>query len=349
MAARNHHVIRIFYFFVSLLLSTHASPTTPDPLSSAATFILRGLLTECGGVTVGVRGAHKLASGAVDGVRIEGRSWCSPGGLRCRELAMEVGEARIDAFRLLTDRQIAFTAPVQGEATITFDAADFAAFLQHPLVGPSASLSGLAVRSGASASRHRAPPPFVFSKRGCAIDEGGVVFGGEWKGQAHELRLASAQPIASAERVMSLAAQRAGSSARLPIYVSSIGGGAAENDECAAELAGLLALWFGQLHVDLDGAQLGPIRELTTLCMPQQAGGMARRAAQLTNGRSAARQESPNGLRSTMNAGGRLTSTPQGQKSATSLLAPSRTGAVPIVRLRMGLRVRKFPSLPPKF
>lgn len=292
----------------ALLLAAASASTTTDPLSTVATFILRSLLAECDGVTVDVRGAHKIPQGAVDGVRIEGRSWCSRGGLRCRELAMEVGAARIDGLRLLTSRQIAFVEAVQGEAVITFDAADFEAFVQHPLVGPSAVWSRGAAR-GAPAAPARAEPPFRFGGGDCSIDASGALFCGEWRGRRRALRLVAAGPAASG----SPGAPPRG--AGLPIDVLPVGAsasavqpegdaGSAGADAAADELAGLLRLWFRDLKVDLDGALLGPIRELSTDTVPP------RRAA-------------PG--------------------------APLVAGGSPVIRLRMGLSVRHFPSLPPKF
>jgi hypothetical protein len=245
-----------------------------DPLSAAATFILRGLLSECGGVGVSVDGAHRLATGAVSGVRITGRGWRSPGGLACRELAMEVGEARLDAAGLFTARQIRFSQPVTGDASVTFSATDFAAFVRHPLVGPAAVWRG----AGAAARQER-PPPFVFAATGCVIDPDGVTFGGEWRGAARRLRLSRA----------AAAPGRAAAASPIEVRPEGLVG---EDDEV---LAALLLEWFSQLRVDLDGAMVGPIKSLETV--EAQGGGSGARS----------------------------------------------------VRLQLGLSVRKFPSLPPKF
>jgi hypothetical protein len=257
-----------------------------------------------------VRGAKRLALGAVDGVQIDGRAWRSPGGLTCRELEMAVGEARLDALRLFTDRQILFASPVLGEASVTFSEADFDAFLAHRLVGPAAVLAGPGGsgggRAGAESGRSRlpAPPPFTFSPHSCRISDGRVAFGGEWgPGRPHTLALVRASPDAAA-------------GGALPIDVvpetTPLAGSCGEGGSAEAQLLSvLMRSWFGGLRVDLDGATLGPIRELSTELPTAVAAASSR----------------------------------PGERSGDGATGPGPR----LVRLRMGLRVRRFPSLPPKF
>ncbi|KAG8457102.1 hypothetical protein KFE25_009862 [Diacronema lutheri] len=277
--------------------------SSSDPLSAVATLVLRGLLAECGGVAVSVRGAHKLPAGAVDGVRIEGRRWRSPGGLRCRELAMDVGKARVDAGRLFASRQIAFVEPALGEAEVIFDAADFAAFLAHPLVGPTARWPPAGTVLGAQAPRPE-PPPFTFASGACAIDERGVALRGDWRGARRKMLLAPSSAAGGSRAPVSVR----------PVRVPQPSRGAAGADEAVGdesdELARLLTSWFACLHVDLDGALVGPIRELQLLGAGVPPSGAAR-------------------------------------PSAVAQLARTHAGSA--VRLRMGLSVRRFPALPPKF
>ncbi|KAJ1616295.1 hypothetical protein T492DRAFT_895782 [Pavlovales sp. CCMP2436] len=232
-----------------------------DPLSAAATFILRGLLTECGACIVDVRGAHRLAGGAVDGVRIEGLGWCSPGGLRCRTLDMEVSEARVDALRLLTERSIVFASPVQGEATIDFDEVDFAAFLRHPLVAPSLWTG----KGGATIGTGNARP-----SGGCSIHKEGATFEVNWEGARRRLQLVPADG-GGATAAAPLRLWPDGAALCLPIDIivpapdgkdsgrrtAELGTGRVGETNRADEdfeLAALLRERFGGLRVDLDGA-----------------------------------------------------------------------------------------------
>mmetsp|Transcript_37615 Transcript_37615/g.62287 ORF Transcript_37615/g.62287 Transcript_37615/m.62287 type:complete len:222 (-) Transcript_37615:43-708(-) len=138
-----------------------------DPLSLAATFILRGLLVQCGSVVVHVRGVEKIPLGCVDGVAIEGQQWCSPGGLSCRSIDFAVGPAEIDAGALFSSRRITFQRPAKGVANVAFNSVDFSNFLMHPLVYASAANSyGLS-----------------FPGPNSIVEAGGVVFEGYWRGQ----------------------------------------------------------------------------------------------------------------------------------------------------------------------
>lgn len=107
-----------------------------DVVSSAAKLGLQVRLKEYEDVDVQVEcSAFGLLGGAVDSLRVTGAGWCSPQGLRCRRLDFAVGRVALDTKALLSRGAIAVEKPVpSGEGRLCFTAADFASFLQHPLM-----------------------------------------------------------------------------------------------------------------------------------------------------------------------------------------------------------------------
>ena len=71
-------------------------------------------------------------SGGVSSVRVSGERWCTPMGLACGALDIEVGATAIDLGALVTERRIVIKRPALGVATLRFTAADWDAFLLHP-------------------------------------------------------------------------------------------------------------------------------------------------------------------------------------------------------------------------
>lgn len=105
-------------------------------VSRAAEAILRAALARCGGVSVAVRApVDGLVTGAVQGVRLRGERWESPGGLSARSLKVSVGAGRVDVGALLSRGAIELAVPKPlGVAEIAFTVADFGSLLRHPLL-----------------------------------------------------------------------------------------------------------------------------------------------------------------------------------------------------------------------
>lgn len=257
-----------------LLLPCSSALWARDPVSSAATLILKvrrrarlvrvrwglgreewspqppgtpphlpvrqGLLRECTSVDVDVTGLDVLR-GAVGGVSVSGKNWCSYRNLRCRSLAFRVGPTEVDMPSLLATASINFRETTAGTADVVFDAEDFVAFLRHPYVGPEVRLSD--------------GDRLYFSPSGAHIRPGGVTFRGAWRGRDLRLFLAP-----DSTDIVSLTID---------------GGGEDEEDEgeAVSSVCRQVGAWFRQLRVDLDGALVGPIQEMAIIRAPETGRG----------------------------------------------------------------------------
>ncbi|KAL1520437.1 hypothetical protein AB1Y20_022019 [Prymnesium parvum] len=111
-------------------------PTQPTRLiAHAAELVLRSKLRECGAVAVHVDGRPSdLLQGRVFGVRVAGRSWCTPQRLSCRSLEVEVGRTSLDLPQLVQTARIQLREPALGAARVLFSPRDWDNFLHHPLL-----------------------------------------------------------------------------------------------------------------------------------------------------------------------------------------------------------------------
>ena len=196
-----------------------------DPLSSAATLILRAILKECKSVDVSVAGISKIPTGTVDGVKLRGVDWRSPKALTCREITADVGRTSIDPRSLLSQARIVFRQPVEGRATVTFNEADFGNFLVHPMI-----------RAAPLGARGRVD----FAQSGVRIDPRArsIAFRGELVGPDDGARQALAATLVHGDSG--------------PRVVATLDGAACEDEELGAGLSD----FFRTLTVDLDGAEM---------------------------------------------------------------------------------------------
>ncbi|EFJ44756.1 hypothetical protein VOLCADRAFT_106216, partial [Volvox carteri f. nagariensis] len=101
-----------------------------------------------------------LLAGRIHGAKVEGRQWESPLGLTARVLEVEVDSVELDLPAVLSQQRILLRNVPLGSARVVFNAADFGAFLQHPLVTTAAR----------TAVQGR---PFLFDRTGVVIAPGG--------------------------------------------------------------------------------------------------------------------------------------------------------------------------------
>lgn len=153
------------------------NPFAPPDLSgellgAVATFALESYLASYASIDADVDAdVLGLLRGRVDGVVIRGRGWRSRKNLTCRSLRFAVGEAAVDQTALIAERLVKLRGVARGEASLEFDASDFANFLAHPLTAAEAT------RNGPGGF------PFAFEPRGIEPDGLGVaVDGGKEKG-----------------------------------------------------------------------------------------------------------------------------------------------------------------------
>ena len=153
------------------------NPFAPPDLSgellgAVATFALESYLASYASIDADVDAdVLGLLRGRVDGVVIRGRGWRSRKNLTCRSLRFAVGEAAVDQTALIAERLVKLRGVARGEASLEFDASDFANFLAHPLTAAEAT------RNGPGGF------PFAFDPRGIEPDGLGVaVDGGKEKG-----------------------------------------------------------------------------------------------------------------------------------------------------------------------
>ena len=155
-----------------------APPPSPDGLlSKVAELILRARLRECESCEIAVDAQpSSLLGGAVDGVRVNGKRWCTPLKLSCDSLDVQVGQTSVDFSALVTKQRIDLKRPAEGSATIKFTAEDWDNFLLHP------GFKEIVTR------RRRTdptPPDFAFSRKGgtrMLPSAGSIAFPVRWDG-----------------------------------------------------------------------------------------------------------------------------------------------------------------------
>jgi hypothetical protein len=205
---------------LGMQLPGFGSPQPGEVLSRVAEVGLKLKLARHRGVAIDVTASPgKILAGGVEGVKVSGAEWASPGRLTCKSLDVSVGETVVDLPKLLTpfSPQIVMKVPAKGRAEIVFNAQDWGNFLVHPLVGRATLPLG----------------EFRFSRLGAAVDAERqcASFAGTWRG---------------AEVRMELSQAPGGE-----VQVREAAPGAADPE---GELGRALAEWFATLDVNLDGA-----------------------------------------------------------------------------------------------
>jgi len=198
------------------------------------------MLREKGSVRTTVRCTDVgLLTGSIDGVTVRGEGWCSPLGLRCREIEATVSATGIDAAQVLARRRIVLVNRPRGTARVSFTAADFGSFLTHPL------LAGQCVVGG---------EPFVFGGDGVDVSPAGaggarVSLRGTWRGRPYRCALVSRGDGSVACEAAEKGAGGGGAG-------GGGGGGGGAGGERAQAVARGLARFFGTVTVDLQGVEL---------------------------------------------------------------------------------------------
>ncbi|GIL43393.1 hypothetical protein Vafri_1166 [Volvox africanus] len=106
-----------------------------------------------------------ILAGRLEGAKVEGRGWESPLGLTARILDVGVGPVELDVPAVFAQQQIVLRNVPVGSARVAFNAGDFGAFLQHPLVT-------VAARTAVQGC------PFLFDRIGVTIIPGSGGGGG---------------------------------------------------------------------------------------------------------------------------------------------------------------------------
>ncbi|GLC35963.1 hypothetical protein PLESTB_000524000 [Pleodorina starrii] len=247
-------------------------------VETIAAAALRARLRSHGKVAVSVTAsAWDLLAGRVGGAKVEGRLWESPLGLTARVLDVQVGLVELDLPAVFAQQRIVLRNTPVGSARVVFNADDFGAFLQHPLVTT-------------AARRAVQGRPFLFDREGVVIapgsrgSDGCVLFSGllPASGQRYQLTMRPAR----GGRAVAVAATPVGAARDIPsgggaaptatqggqqqqaVRSTSSAAGAAAGPLGAVSLAtagsgdedplvsGELSRFFSGLLVDLQGAEL---------------------------------------------------------------------------------------------
>eukprot|EP00967_Tisochrysis_lutea_P135722 scaffold241249_cov34-Tisochrysis_lutea.AAC.2 len=243
----------LLFLLLALLSPAHGLFRIPPPpqaapidglISTVAEAILRGRLQQADRVEVRVDSGSpiELISGTVRGVRVRGSNWCTPMRLSCRSLEVSVGRAAVDVPSLITKQAITLVQPAIGKATISFSAADWGSFLEHPLF-----IQAISAKLSASKTSLRREPP-KFGSASVSFEEGVIRFPVLWDSIKLDVRLG--QPLTSKAAVVTAVV------IEQPIADSHAPNGVEEHPQIAASEATMwLTSFFNELELNLDGVR----------------------------------------------------------------------------------------------